>query len=77
MTVGLKTILLFFVLSITALGCFWIFGLIPDAEFKIVAGKALAVMVLLGVSGFVISLLLGKKPGSDDSGKNNKQGPQF
>jgi hypothetical protein len=72
-----KLILIFAVVIFAMVGILWALGLIGSEQALDISGKAIAVVLILGISSVIVLKLLSVPNSDKDISKSNQQGPKF
>ena len=72
-----KLILVFAVIIFAIVSILWVLGFIQQDQATDITGKAVGVVLILGVSSLAIFKVLSVPNSNNDEPKSNKQGPQF
>ena len=72
-----KLILAFAVIIFATVAILWILGFIDQGQVLDVSGKAIGVVLILGVSGLAIVKVMSVPNSNKENSKPDQQGPQF
>lgn len=72
-----KLILTFAVIIFAIVSILWVTGFLQQDQVLDISGKAVGVILILGVSSLAILKVLSVPNSDKDESKSNKQGPQF
>jgi hypothetical protein len=72
-----KIILTFAVLIFAIVSILWVLGFIQQDQAMDVSGKAIGVVLILGVSALAIGKVISVPNSNSEEQKSNQQGPNF